>query len=130
MPAKTFFDHIAFFAPTGRILVGLGVAGALTSLLLRREDILTWAAVSLGLGLAMIFFREAFRPKLRPQGGPKAAEVTAPHRWIQWMASATIITATALGFFFKGALLYVTVAVVVFSVLVALVLGVLARRNA
>lgn len=127
MPRMTFVERIGFLGPSGRILVGLGAGGALVALIMRREEILTGAAVSLGLGLAMIFFREAFRPRLKPQPDAEGAP-TKP--WIQWMSSAAIVIATVLGMVFKGTLFYVALAIIVASIIVAFVLSMVTRHQA
>ena len=126
MRRKTFVERIGCFGPSGRILVGLGACGALVALITRREEILTGAAVALGMGLAMIFFREAFRPRLKPQPD---AEGSPTKPWIQWMSSAAIVIATLLGIVFKGTPFYVVPAIIVASIIVAFVLSVVTRQE-
>ncbi len=51
-----------------------GVIGIIATFIAGRQTIFTWSAVSVGLGLAMGFFREAFRPRVRLEDQPKNEE--------------------------------------------------------
>ena len=65
MPSNSrFFDKLGFLWPLAKLFMALGVIGMIATLLTRRQSILNWSAVSVGLGLALGFFREVFRPKV------------------------------------------------------------------
>lgn len=47
-----------------KLLIAAGVLGVVATFLIGQQIILTWSAVSIGVGLALGFFREAFRPRM------------------------------------------------------------------
>jgi hypothetical protein len=65
MPSSDrFFEKIGLLAKLGKGLIALAVLGLLTGFFTTNQSLLTWSAIAGGVGLALIFFREAFRPKV------------------------------------------------------------------
>ena len=58
-----FYEKTRFLSSLAKVLLLCGLIGIITSLLIGKQDILTGAAVLIGLGIALMFFRDAFRPK-------------------------------------------------------------------
>ncbi len=73
-----FFEKLKFLSGLSRLLMVAGVGGIIATIITGRQIILTWSAVSVGLGLAVGFFREAFRSRVRlgdqPKNGEKGSE--------------------------------------------------------
>ncbi len=61
---STFFEKLRILQPLSKAFMAVGVLGVVATFLTRQQIILTWSAVSIGLGLALGFFREAFRPRV------------------------------------------------------------------
>jgi hypothetical protein len=67
MPSSShFFQKLGVLQPVSKLFMALGVIGIIATFLTGLQTILTWSAVSIGLGLALVFFREAFRPRTGP----------------------------------------------------------------
>jgi hypothetical protein len=58
-----FFEKLRMLQPLSKLFMAGGVLGVVATFLTGQQTILTWSAVSIGLGLALGFFREAFRPR-------------------------------------------------------------------
>jgi len=96
--------------PLSKLLIAAGVLGVVATFVVGQQIILTWSAVSIGVGLALGFFREAFRPRVGYQHDDdfeiKGEPVRLAHKGNQ--SAAVAVFATGL--------------------VITLVCGVLARR--
>jgi hypothetical protein len=58
---------MAVLSTIGKVLMGAGLIGIAVAFISARQQLLTWAVVAISAGLAMIFLREAFRPRIKPE---------------------------------------------------------------
>jgi len=66
---RRLFQKLGVLHLVSKLFMALGVVGIIATFLTGKQSILTWSAVSVGAGLAVGFFRQAFRPKA---GQPKS----------------------------------------------------------
>lgn len=91
------FEKLRMLHLISKLLIAAGVLGLIATFFIGQQIILTWSAVSIGLGLALGFFREAFRPRMGQQYG-RDSEVTGepvrlePHKRNQ-RAEASVFAA-------------------------------------
>jgi hypothetical protein len=64
MPSNSrFFGNTGFLWPLAKLFMSIGVIGVIFAFVTRKQNVLSWSAISVGVGLALGFFREAFGPR-------------------------------------------------------------------